>query len=87
MVGRPCQLKENTTWELKLYLGKMRTAAWEPAFQAALRSWGQVSAHNFGKEGHAQSAHIFAHGCCWSQGAVVNIHDFSAFLNVSRCEN
>ena len=51
------------------------------------RAGGKVSRYDSGERGVCAIKHTFLNKVAAPQGAVVNIHNFSAFLNISRCEN
>ena len=84
-------------WELqvKFYLGKMRTIAWESAFQIALRNCskeagGKVSIYMFLVKGeYAQSSTtlFFVHVFLLVVRTVNTLKDFSAFLDMRRYKN
>ena len=72
----------------------MRTAAWETAFQIALRNapkevGGKVSIYVILVEGEymLSSTYFFTEGFCQSRGAVVTMKGFSAFLDMRRYKN
>ena len=72
----------------------MRTAAWETAFQIALRNCskevvGKDSIYVILVKGEymQSSTYFFAKVFCWSKGAVFTIKDFSAFLDIRRYKN
>ena len=84
-------------WELqvKFYLGKMRTIAWESAFQIALRNCskeagGKISIYMFLVKGeYAQSSTtlFFVHVFLLVVRTVNTLKDFSAFLDMRRYKN
>ena len=85
-------------WELqvKFYLGKMKTIAWESAFQIALRNYskeagGTVSIYMLLVKGeYMQSSTdlFFVHGrFLLVVRTVIAIKDFSAFLDMRRYKN
>ena len=79
--------------QVKLYSGKMRTIAWETAFQITLRNCpkevgGMLVYLWFWWRGSlCNQACIFAEGFCSSRGADVTMKEFSAFLDTRRCTN
>ena len=91
-VGQPCQLKGNTAWELKLSLGQdedygLGDSISDSSKELLWRAGGKVSRYDSGERGVCAIKHTFLNKVAAPQGAVVNIHNFSAFLNISRCEN
>ena len=52
------------------------------------RGRGKVSVmYDFREEGPVHQAHVVAEAGCWSRGADVTAHDFTAFLDTRRCKH
>ena len=91
-----CQLKKNAQHEsckLSFIWGKMKTAAWETAPQIALRNCSKETGGRsvymwfWWRGDTCNQAHIFPEGFCWSQGTVITMKNFSAFLDMGRYKN
>ena len=57
----------------------------ESSEQLLRRGGEQVSTYVILEKGVCNQAHILVENYCWSQGTVILVNDFSAFLSMGRC--